>query len=120
VPGLRFCAAMGPVQEVREVCHWCDESGIDQAADLRDCQGDLGAFEPIGGDGSAGGGCTGEGGQGERGQGDEAVSRGPAVYLVVIQSSVVFGGLEAFLDCPAVSATRTSSRSDTGAGDQQW
>ena len=37
---------------------------------------------------------------GEHGQGDVAVSGMPFADLVVVQAALVFGGLEAFLDCP--------------------
>ena len=50
-----------------------------------------------------GGGGHGQEGVGEHGQGGPAVPGGPAADLVLVQPGEAFGGLEGFLDAPALS-----------------
>jgi hypothetical protein len=54
------------------------------------------------------GGDGGQEGQGEHGECDVPVPRGPVADLVVVESDLALGGLEALLDDPA----------DTGDADQ--
>ena len=49
------------------------------------------------------GGGHGQEGMGEHGQGGPAVPGGPAPDLVLIEPGQSFGGLEGFLDAPALS-----------------
>ena len=66
--------------------------------------------------GTFGRGDDGEEGAGRHRQDGPALPAGPAADLVLIEPCEGLAGLERLLDRPA---TRTSSRSGTGRGDQQ-
>jgi hypothetical protein len=51
-----------------------------------------------------GGGGHGQEGMREHGQSGPAVPRAPTPYLVLIESDQAFGGLEGFLDAPALTS----------------
>ena len=77
-----------------------EQQGVEEAAKLVDGQRDQ---TGRGGLGVAfGGGGHGQEGVGEHGQGGPAVPGGPAPDLVLVQPGEAFGGLEGFLDAPAL------------------
>ena len=83
------------------VCGGGQEQGVEESAKLVDGQRD----QP--GRGGCGvafdGGGHGQEGVGEHGQGGPAVPGAPAPDLVLIESGQAFGGLEGFLDAPALT-----------------
>ena len=83
-----------------------EQQGVEESAKLVDGQRDQPGRCGLGV--TFGGGGHGQEGVGEHGQGGPAVPGGPAPDLVLIQSGEPFGGLEGFLDTPAL----------TGHGDQ--
>ena len=88
---------------------WCEQQGVEESAEFVDGQRD----QP-GRGGSCvafGGGGHGQEGVGEHGQGGPAVPGGPAADLVLVQSGEAFGGLEGFLDAPALPGDGTRVRS---------
>ena len=63
-----------------------------------------------------GGGGHGQEGMGEHGQGGPAVPGGPAPDLVLVEPGQAFGGLEGFLDAPALPGDGTRACRVTGRG----
>ena len=78
-----------------------EQQGVEESAKLVDGQRDQPGRCGCGV--AFGGGGHGQEGVGEHGQGGPAVPGGPAPDLVLIQPGQAFGGLEGFLDAPALS-----------------
>ena len=80
------------------------EQGVEEASKLVDGQRDQTSGCGLGV--SFGSGGHGQEGVGEHGQGGPAMPGGPAPDLVLIQPGQSFGGLEGFLDPPALPRDR--------------
>ena len=78
-----------------------EQQGVEESAKLVDGQCDEPGRCGLGV--AFGGGGHGQEGVGEHGQGGPAVPGGPAADLVLVESGEAFGGLEGFLDAPALS-----------------
>ncbi len=91
-----------------------EQQCVEEASKLVDGQGDQ----------ALGGGCGiafdrcgyGQEGMGEHGQGGPAVPGAPAPHLVLIQSDQSFGGLERFLDAPALTGDGDQGAQRNGSG----
>ena len=83
------------------MCVGDEQQGVEESAKLVDGQRDQPGRCGLGV--AFGGGGHGQEGVGEHGQGGPAVPGGPAADLVLVQPGETFGGLEGFLDAPALS-----------------
>ncbi len=91
-----------------------EQQGVEEASKFVDGQRDQ--TSGCGLSVAFGGGGHGQEGVGEHGQGGPAVPGGPAPDLVLIEPGEAFGGLEGFLDAPALPCDR-----DEGVqGDRPW
>jgi hypothetical protein len=84
-----------------------EEQGVEESAELVDGQCDQARGYGLGV--AFGGGGHGQEGVGEHGQGGPAVPGGPAPHLVLVKPDQAFGGLERFLDAPALTGNRDES-----------